>query len=153
MSLPFSGTADIGGYSILPSEVNLITALGSGGSDVSDTFKIQGCSVYMIAVLASGQTTLSMKTDSATPIANPASGGDAVSITLAGAGAKGFIRLDSTETNIYAAVKNVDANWSHALSSLDIFVLNQKPAARNFFWYSTDNEENGGAVVVSSLPR
>lgn len=153
MSLPFSGTCNVGGYDILPSEINLITALGSGGSDVSDTFKIQGGTLYVCAVLASGQTTISAKTDSSTPIANPASGGDATSITLVGAGAKGFIRLDSSSSNIYAAIKNVDANWSSSLSALDIFVLYEKSASRDFFWYSTDNMENGGAVVVSSLPR
>lgn len=150
MSLPFSGTCDVGGYSILPSEINFITALGSGGSDVSDTFKVQGGSLYVVAQLASGQATLSAKLATSTPITDPASGG--TSVTLVGTG-KSFIKLDADTSNIYAALKLVDANWSSALGSLDIFVLYQKPASKTFFWYSPDNMENGGGNVVSSLPR
>ncbi len=153
MSLPFSGSCNIGGYSLLPSEINLITALGSAGSDVSDTFKINGGTLYVCAVLASGQTTIAAKTDSSTPITNPASGGDTTSITLVGAGAKGFIRLNSSSSNVYAAIKNTDANWSSALSALDVFVLYETPADKDFLWYSPDSMENGGAVVVSTLPR
>lgn len=150
MSLPFSGTADIGGYSILPSEINFVTALASGGSDVSDTFKVQGGSLYVVAQMASGQATLSAKLSTTTPIDDPASGG--TSVTLINT-SKSFIKLDADTSNIYAALKLVDANWSSALGSLDIFVLYQKSASRNFFWYSTDNDENGGGNVVSSLPR
>lgn len=153
MSLPFSGTGNVGGFDILPSEINLVTALASAGSDVSDTFNIAGGTLYVCAVLASGQTTIAAKTDSSTPIANPASGGDTTSITLVGAGAKGFIRLDSSSSNVYAAIKNTDANWSSSLSALDIFVLYQKPADKDFFWFSPDSMENGGSVVVSTLPR
>lgn len=150
MSLPFSGTADIGGYSILPSEINFVTALASSGSDVSDTFNVQGGSLYVVAQMASGQATLSAKLSTTTPIADPASGG--TSVTLINT-SKSFIKLDADTSNIYAALKLVDANWSSALGSLDIFVLYQKSASRDFFWYSTDNDENGGGNVVSSLPR
>ncbi len=153
MSLPFSGSANIGGFSILPSEVSLVTALGSAGVSTSSTFKIDNSSVYFVAVLASGQVTMAAKTDSATPISNPASGGDTTSVTLVGAGTKGFIRLDSTSSNVYSAVRLTDANWSSALSSLDILVLTQRPAANDFYWFTTDSMENGGAVVVSTLPR
>lgn len=150
MSLPFSGTCNVGGYSILPSEINFVTALASGGSDVSDTFKVQGGSLYVVAQMASGQATLSAKLSTTTPITDPASGG--TSVTLINT-SKSFIKLDGSTTDIYGAVKLVDANWSSALGSLDIFVLYQKPAANSFFWYSPDNMENGGGTVVSSLPR
>lgn len=150
MSLPFSDSCNVGGYDILPSEISLVTALASAGSSTSSTFKVQGGSLYVIAVLASGQTTLKAKLGASDPVDM---GSGTTDITLVGAGAKGFIRLDSSETNIYGRVSNNDANWSSALSQLDIFVLSEKPADKDFYWYSPDSMENGGAVVVSSLPR
>lgn len=150
MSLPFSSSCNIGGDSILPSEISLVTALGSGGSSTSTTFKVNGSSLFVLGVLASGQTTLKAKLGASDPVDM---GSGTTDITLVGAGSKNFIRLDSSSTNVFGRVSNTDANWSSALSQLDIFVLSQKPADKDFYWFTTDSMENGGAVVVSSLPR
>lgn len=149
----FATGCNTGGPSVLPSEINLITALGSGGSSVSDTFSVANSSLVVLAVLASGQCTISAKTSASDPITDPASGGNATSVTLVGAGSKSFIRVDSSSTLVYGAVKIVDSNWSSALSTLDILVLSQAPATQKFMWYNVDSMENGGAPLVSTLPR
>ena len=149
MSLPFSGSGNVGGFNIAPSEISLITAPGSGGSSTSSTFNVGASgTLYVVGVLASGQTVLSAKLSATTPIADPASGG--TSVTLAGAGARGVIRLASDGTTVYGAVKNVDANWSHAYTTLDIMVLFGRKVGKKFFWFSPDSMENGG--MLNSLP-
>ena len=142
MSLPFSGPNNVGGFKILPSEINLVTALGSGGADNSDTFNVLGGSVYLAMALASGQCTVTLKVDAVTPV-NPASGG--TSVTLVGGSAVGLIQLDSSASNIYGAVRIVDANWSSAFSKFDLMVLREFP--RKFGWFNTDSAENGGGLV------
>lgn len=149
MTLPFL-SGNLGGYNIAPSQINLITALGSGGSDVSDTFKVQGGSLYVIAQAASGQAVISAKVDSVTPITDPASGGTSVTVINT---SKSFIKLDGSTTNLYGAIKIVDSNWSSALSVCDIFVLYETPTNKNFLWYSPDSVANVGNPINSSLPR
>lgn len=152
MALPFSDSSNLGGFRVKPSDIHLITALGSAGSDVSDTFKINNSSVYLVVQGASGQCVVSMKTDSATPISDPASGGDATSVTIINT-SKSFIKLDSSSTNVYAAIKIVDSNWSSALAVCDVFVVNSPPSGDDFYWFSTDSMVNGGTVVNSTLPQ
>ena len=149
MSLPFSGSGNVGGFNIAPAEISLVTALGSAGTSTSSTFLVGASgTLYVVGVLASGQTVLSAKLSATTPIADPASSG--TSVTLAGAGARGVIRLASDGSTIYGAVKNVDSNWSSAFTYLDIMVLFGRKVGRQFFWFSPDSMENGGAI--NSLP-
>ncbi len=150
MALPFSDSLNVGDYKIKPSDINLITALGSGGSDVSDTFKVNGGSLYVVLQGASGQCVVSAKVDSTTPITDPASGGTSVTIINT---SKSFIKLDSSESNVYSAIKIQDSNWSSALAICDIFLMYQMPSTKNFLWYSPDSMENGGGLVDSTLPQ
>lgn len=150
MSLPFSGPSNGSFWNIAPSEISLVTAPGSGGASTSQTFNVGASgTLYVIGVLASGQTVLSAKLSATTPIADPASGG--TSVTLAGAGARGVIRLASDGTTIYGAVKNVDSNWSHSFTYIDIMVAFGTKANKKFLWFNTDSPESGGGLL-NSLP-
>lgn len=148
MSLPFSGSGNVGGFNIAPSEISLVTALGSAGSSTSSTFNVGASgTLYVVGVLASGQTQLKAKLSATTPVDM---GSGTTSATLVGAGSVGVIRLASDGTTVYGRVSNTDSNWSSAFTTLDIMVLFGRPASRNFFWFSPDSMENGG--MLNSLP-
>ncbi len=152
MSLPKSGPQNFTSYKILASEISLATSLASGTNSVSSTFDVQGASLYVMAQLASGQMTVSIKTDSVTPITNPASGGNAVSVTLTPANNKNFLKLNSSDTLIYGAVKLTDVTWSSGLESLDILVAVEH-SNEGFGWFNTDASCNNGTRVDSTANR